>query len=82
MRRPDQSQVQPWGRLASVSSRPLMAEPDPRRIRLAELRQRLEALGLQVNATPVGSDERNRLAEQFGEVLGSVLALAEELEAR
>lgn len=59
-----------------------MPEPDPRRARLAELRQRLEALGLKVNAAPVGSPERNRLAEQFGEVLAGVLALAEELEHR
>lgn len=59
-----------------------MPEPDPRHARLAELRQRLEALGLRVNAAPVGSPERDRLAEQFGEVLGGVLALAEELEHR
>jgi hypothetical protein len=29
---------------------------------------------------PVGSPERDSLAEQFSEVLGGVLALAEELE--
>ncbi len=57
-----------------------MPEPDPRHARLAELRQRLEALGLRVSAAPVGSPERDRLAEQFGEVLAGVLALAEELE--
>ncbi|WP_159819884.1 hypothetical protein [Cyanobium sp. Copco_Reservoir_LC18] len=57
-----------------------MPEPDPRRARLAELRQQLEALGLQVNAAPVGSPERDRLAEKFGNVLAGVLALAEELE--
>ncbi len=57
-----------------------MPEPDPGHARLAEPRQRLEALGLRVNAAPVGSPERDRLAEQFGEVLGGVLALAEELE--
>jgi hypothetical protein len=60
-----------------------MPEPDTRRVRLAELRQRLEALGLRVNAAPVRSPERDRLAEQFEEVLGGVLALvAEELEGR
>ena len=57
-----------------------MPEPDPRHARLAELRQRLEALGLRINDAPVGSPERDSLAEQFGEVLGGVLALAEELE--
>jgi hypothetical protein len=57
-----------------------MPEPDPRHARLAELRQRMEALGLRVNAAPVGSPERDRLAEQFGEVLAGVLALAEELD--
>ena len=58
-----------------------MPEPDPRHARLSELRQRLDALGLKVvNAAPVGSQERDRLAEQFGEVLACVFALAEELE--
>lgn len=57
-----------------------MPEPDPRHARLAELRKRLEALGLRVNAAPVGSPERNSLAEQFGQVLAVVQALAEELE--
>lgn len=33
-----------------------------------------------INAVPVGLPERASLAEQFGEVLGMVLALAEELE--
>jgi len=57
-----------------------MPEPDPRRARLAELRQRLEALDLQVKAAPVGSSVRDRIAEQFGEVLAGVLSLAKELE--
>ena len=52
----------------------------PRHARLAELRQQLEALGLKVNAAPVGSPERDRLAERFGEALAGVLALAEELQ--
>jgi hypothetical protein len=56
------------------------ARTGPAPCRLAELRQRLEALGLRVNAAPVGSPERDSLAEQFGGVLGGVLALAEELE--
>jgi len=33
-----------------------------------------------VIAAPVGSPERDSLAEQFGEVLAGVLALAEELQ--
>jgi hypothetical protein len=52
-----------------------MPEPDPRHARLSELRQRLDALGLKVNTAPVGSPERDRLAEQFGEVLACVFAL-------
>jgi hypothetical protein len=57
-----------------------MPEPEPRHAHLAELRQQQEALGFRVNAAPVGSLERDRLAEQFGEVMGRDLALAEELE--
>jgi hypothetical protein len=57
-----------------------MHESDPRHARLAELRQRLEALGIRVNAAPVGSPERDSLAEQYGEVMAGGLALAEELE--
>jgi|APFre7841882724_1041349.scaffolds.fasta_scaffold611676_1 hypothetical protein len=57
-----------------------MPEPDPRRARLAELRQRLEELGRMVSAAPVGSPDRDALSEQFGQVLAGVLALAEELE--
>jgi hypothetical protein len=56
------------------------ARTGPAPARLAELRQRLEALGLRINAAPVGSPERGSLAEQFGEVLGGVMALAEELQ--
>ena len=58
-----------------------MPEPDPRHARLAELRQRLEALGIQVSSHPVGSPERDALAERYGKELGKVLALAEELDA-
>lgn len=57
-----------------------MPEPVPWNARLAELRQPLEALGLTINAAPVGSPEPNSLAKHFGEVLGGVLALSEELE--
>ena len=57
-----------------------MPEPDPRRIRLAELRQQLAELARRGKTAPVGSQERDSLAEQYGEVLAGVLALAEELE--
>ncbi len=57
-----------------------MPEPDPRFARLAELRQRLAELSRLGKAAPVGSPQRDALAEQYGEVLASVLALAEELE--
>ncbi|MCP9838364.1 hypothetical protein KBY84_12755 [Cyanobium sp. N.Huapi 1H5] len=57
-----------------------MPEPDPRHARLAELRQRLEALGIEVSSHPVGSPVRDALAVRYGEELGKVLALAEELE--
>lgn len=57
-----------------------MPEPDPRRIRLAELRRQLVELARRGKAAPVGSHERDSLAEQYGEVLAGVLALAEELE--
>ncbi|MCP9798909.1 hypothetical protein [Cyanobium sp. Lug-B] len=57
-----------------------MPEQDPRHHRLAVLRQRLEALGIEVSSHPVGSSERDALAVRYGELLGKVLALAEELE--
>ena len=57
-----------------------MPEPDPRHARLAELRQQLAELARRCKAAAVGSQERNFLAEQYGEVLAGVLALAEELE--
>ena len=57
-----------------------MPEPDPRRIRLAELRQQLAELARRGKAAPVGSQERDSLAKQYGNVLAGVLALAEELE--
>ena len=57
-----------------------MPEPDPRRGRLAELRQQLAELARRGKAAPVGSQERDSLAKQYGNVLAGVLALAEELE--
>lgn len=57
-----------------------MPETDPRRLRLAELRERLADLSRQGEAAPVGSPERDALAVRYGEVLVKVLALAEELE--
>jgi hypothetical protein len=58
-----------------------MPEPDPRRARLAELRQQLAELARRGNAASIGSPEHDALAERYGEVLAGVLALAEELEA-
>jgi hypothetical protein len=58
-----------------------MPEPDPRHQRLAELRQQLDALGIEGSSHPVGSPERDAMAVHYGELLGKVLALAEELES-
>ena len=46
-----------------------MPEPDPRRVRLDELRQQLAELAQRGKAAPVGSQERDSLTEQYGEVL-------------
>lgn len=57
-----------------------MPEPDPRRVRLVELRQQLETLAGQLLATPLDSPERNALDEEFDERLEQVLALRGDLE--
>ncbi|MCP9930593.1 hypothetical protein KBY82_07345 [Cyanobium sp. AMD-g] len=58
-----------------------MPEPDPRRIRLEELRHQLETLARQVLTSPVDSLERGTLSEQFRELMDHVLVLRRELEA-
>ncbi|WP_216918803.1 hypothetical protein [Synechococcus sp. CCAP 1479/9] len=57
-----------------------MPESDPRRTRLVELRKQLVQLGEKGRAAPIGSPDRDRLIDRYGEVLAVVLALAEELE--
>jgi len=57
-----------------------MPEPDPRRVRLVELRRQLKALARQVLVTPLDSPERNALDERFHERLEQVMALRGELE--
>ena len=57
-----------------------MPEPDPRRVRLVELRQQLETLAQQLLATPLDSPERDVLDELIRERLEQVLALRLELE--
>ncbi|WP_216906818.1 hypothetical protein [Synechococcus sp. CCY 0621] len=57
-----------------------MPEPDPRRVRLAALREQLEALVQQINAAPMGSPQRDELADRYGLLLASVVTLREELE--
>jgi len=54
-------------------------EPDPRRERLAELRRQIEEVRRQIRPFPVGSPERNALADRHGELVGAAIALAEEL---
>ncbi|MCP9930596.1 hypothetical protein KBY82_07360 [Cyanobium sp. AMD-g] len=57
-----------------------MPEPDPRRVRMVELRRQLEVLAVQVLATPIDSLERAALDELFVERLKQVLDLRLELE--
>jgi hypothetical protein len=57
-----------------------MPQPDPHRARLAGLRQQLDELARRGKAAPVGSQQRDSLAEQYGEVLACLLALTEEVE--
>ncbi len=57
-----------------------MPEPDPRRVRLLELRCQLEALAQEVLATSAGSLDRAALDEQFRKQLEEVLDLRAELE--
>jgi hypothetical protein len=57
-----------------------MPEPDPRRVRLVELRRQLEDLARQVVATPIDSRERAALDDLIMERLKQVLDLRLELE--
>ncbi len=57
-----------------------MPEPDPRRARLAEMRDRLALLGQEITETPPGSPERAELSDRFGLLLATALVLRKELE--
>lgn len=57
-----------------------MPEPDPRRMRMVELRHQLHTLAQQMLSTPVDSPERPALDELFQERLLQMLALRAELE--
>lgn len=56
-----------------------MPEIDPRAIRLAELRSRLERISIELGGLEPGSPEQVRVLERWGPVHAAVLALAEEL---
>ena len=58
----------------------LMPEPDPRRIRLEVMRERLLAIGKEIELEPFGSAAREVLVDQFAEMLVLVLDLRAELE--
>lgn len=58
----------------------VMPEPDPRRVRLVALLEKLECLVQQINAAPMGCPQREELADRHGLVLASLMALREELE--
>lgn len=57
-----------------------MPEPDPRRIRLAVLRERLVAIGKEIELEPFGSAAREVLVDRFDELTMVVLELREVLE--
>jgi hypothetical protein len=57
-----------------------MPEPDPRRVRLVELRRQLETLARQVLATAGDSPEWDALDKQFRERMEQVLVLRGEVE--
>jgi Fe-S-cluster formation regulator IscX/YfhJ len=58
----------------------VMPEPDPRRIRLAEMRERLLALGKEIELEPFGSATRDPLVNRFADLLALMLELRQELE--
>ena len=57
-----------------------MPESDPRRVRLAEMRERLMAIGREIGLEPFGSAAREALVDRFAELLVTFLELREELE--
>jgi hypothetical protein len=58
-----------------------MPEPDPRTVRLVELREQLATLLSELRDLEPGSPEQLEALERYGPVQATVLALAEELGA-
>lgn len=56
-----------------------MPEPDPRAVRLAELRVRLNKVGSEIRGLKPGRLEQLELLECFEPILGAVMAVEEEL---
>ncbi|MDM7938041.1 MAG: hypothetical protein QUV06_11350 [Cyanobium sp. CZS 48M] len=59
-----------------------MAEPDPRASRLSELRLRLPGLVRGIQEPGITPEWKAELAAAYEQVLGAVLALADELDVR
>jgi hypothetical protein len=57
-----------------------MAEPDPRDSRLSELRLRLPGLVRGIQEPGITPERKAELAAEYEQVLGAVLALADELD--
>jgi hypothetical protein len=57
----------------------LIMEPDPRQTRLAELKRQLFDLTERIRPYPVGSPDRDALADRLGELAGAAISLSEEL---
>jgi hypothetical protein len=53
---------------------------DLRQARLAVVKGELRRLNQSIRGMPVGSPERDALADRIGEMAGQAIALAEELE--
>jgi hypothetical protein len=66
-----------WSRRADV-----MVEPDPRASRLNELRLRLPGLVRGIQEPGITRERKSELAAEYEQVLGAVLALADELDVR
>ena len=52
---------------------------DPRHARLAKLKRQIEEVREQIRGLPIGSPERNALADRHGELAGAAISLSEEL---
>ena len=56
-----------------------MLEPDPRAVRLAELRVQLNKVGSQLRVLKPGNPEQLEVLKRFELILGAVMALEEEM---